>query len=279
MNHKRISFIGAGNLASSLIGGLLNDGYPAACIRASHPNAQVVSDLISHFGIEATTDNKEACLDSDIIVLCVKPNKVALVSKEISDVCAQSKPLIISVAAGVSLACIEHCFKGDMPVVRAMPNTASMVGSGATALIANQVAADEHKQWAESVMRSVGVVVWLQAESQIDAVTAISASGLAYYFYIMEIFEQTAVSMGLSEEAAHLLGLQTALGASHMGMQSNLSLNELRQKVTSPGGTTESALQVLQQGQLEDILRSAVAAARDKAQEMAQAHANQRGDG
>lgn len=268
MSHT-LAFIGAGNMASALINGLLTDGYPAGNIIASDQLAEKRQSLAGA-GIRVTDDNLEAVSQADVVILAVKPQVLQAVCQEIRTVVEQKKPLIISIAAGVSEASLSQWLDSNAAIVRTMPNTPAMVQTGATVLYANQHVSAQKKDLAESIMRAVGITRWLDSEKTIDAATAVSGSGPAYYFLFMEIMEKAAIDMGLPEETAHLLTLQTALGAARMAIESNDLPQELRNKVTSPGGTTEAAVNHLLENNLPELMSQAMLKARDRARELSQ---------
>ena len=183
---------------------------------------------------------------------------------------AQEKPLLISIAAGIQLSHLEQWAGEELAIVRSMPNTPALIQSGATALCANQFTSDTQRDLAEAIMRSVGLVLWLDDETLMDAVTALSGSGPAYYFLIMEVMEKAATQLGLSQEYARILTLQTAFGAAKMALESNHDAASLRKQVTSPGGTTEQALNVLLEGGIEQLFDDALAAAKNRSIELAE---------
>lgn len=269
MNQNTIAFIGAGNLASSLIGGLVNNGYDPKYIWASNPSPEKLAILQQHLGIHATSSNHEAASKADVLVLSVKPQVLATVAKELATTIAQQKPLVISVAAGIRVATLQTWLQGQAAIVRCMPNTPALVGNGATGLYANTNVSPPQRNQAESLMRAVGITVWLDQEDLLDVVTALSASGPAYFFLVMEALAQAAQAAGLSQETASLLTMQTALGAAHMALEGGASLATLREGVTSPGGTTEKAIHVLEQGHIRELFAQALNAARDRSIELA----------
>lgn len=266
---NKLAFIGAGNMASALIHGLLTDGYPADSIIASDQLAEKRENLAGS-GIHTTDNNSQAASTADVVILAVKPQVLAVVCEEISAAVKQNKPLIISIAAGVNEASLAQWLGEKTAIVRTMPNTPAMVQTGATALHANESVSADQKDIAESIMRAVGVTRWLDKENLIDAATAISGSGPAYFFLFMEIMEKAGIELGLPDETAHLLTLQTALGAARMAMESNEIPKELRTRVTSPGGTTEAAINHMLDNQLADIMQKAIIKARDRATELSQ---------
>jgi len=270
MTSSTIAIIGAGHLGSSLIAGLLRNGHPTDRLWASNPHLEKLELLQNQFHIHITTDNKQAAEAADIIIFAVKPMMLPEVVKELAPMIAKRKPLIISVAAGVREKNIAAWLGNSPAIVRAMPNIPAMIGAGATALFANtQVTSTQHKI-AESILRAIGSIVWLPNESLLDVATALSGSGPAYFFLVMEALQQAAEQLGLDPETARLLTLQTGLGATRMAIESDASLTELRQQVTSPGGTTEKALSVLEENNLRGIFKEALIAATLRAKELAE---------
>lgn len=269
MQDVTIGFIGAGNMASSLIGGLLASGSPAEKIWASDPQSDKHNELKSKFGIHLTGDNKLAAKQADVLVLAVKPQIIKDVAVEIAPLIHEKKPLVISIIAGVRAHTLNEWLGKDIPIVRCMPNTPALIQSGATALYANSKVTASQKSLAESILRAVGITVWVSHEKQLDIVTALSGSGPAYFFLVMEALEKVAIELGLPTETAHLLTLQTALGASRMALESVEDTSRLRQQVTSPGGTTERAIEVLQEGQIMQLFNKALRAASQRSEELA----------
>ncbi len=265
-----IAFIGAGNMARSLIGGLLNSGYDRQRILATDPNEAARQQLTSTLGIAAYADNCEAAQQADVVVLAVKPQQLQAVCGELADTVQQYKPLIVSIAAGIRSSDIDRWLGGDMAIVRAMPNTPALVGSGASGLYANAAVSTEQKERAENILRAVGITVWVPKETLLDAVTAVSGSGPAYFFLFMEALSEAGERLGLNAEDARLLTLQTALGAARMAMESEEPFATLREKVTSPGGTTEAALKVFAREGCSEIIDQAAQAAYQRAGELAE---------
>ncbi len=262
--NQRIAFIGAGNMAGALIGGLLADGLPPDKLIAADPNPAQRAALSEMRGIETTASNEEAVSGADTVVLAVKPQTLKDVAEALAASVQATRPLIISIAAGIRCERVASWLGGGLPVVRAMPNTPALVQSGATGMYANAAVSSEQKESAESLLRAVGLTCWLEQESTIDAVTALSGSGPAYYFLVMEVMEAAATKLGLPAETARLLNLQTALGAARMALESSEPPQTLRARVTSPGGTTAAALHVLEAGNLQALFDDALAAARDR---------------
>lgn len=268
MSDAKITFIGAGNMARSLIGGLVNDGYEPTSITVSCPTQSKLNDLHERFGVNIESNNVVAADNADVIVIAVKPKSVEQVILELANLINDKKPLLISIAAGVRIAKIQSWLSEQQPVVRVMPNTPALVRTGATALFANEMVSDEQRGIAESIMRSVGVALWIDTEEKLDIVTALSGSGPAYFFLIIEAMQLAAEQLGLEHETAKLLTLQTALGAARMALESNEEANVLREQVTSPGGTTQAAMTVFDNAQVKQIFYDAINAATERAAEL-----------
>ncbi|HCS27575.1 MAG TPA: pyrroline-5-carboxylate reductase [Spongiibacteraceae bacterium] len=264
-----IAFIGGGNMASSIIGGLTASGVKAADIWASDPVPESLQRLTQVAAVNTTSDNATAIKQADVLVLAVKPQIMKSVCESVTDSVQARKPLIISIAAGIESASLENWLGGNLPVVRCMPNTPALVRCGATGLHANAAVSTEQRQRAENILAAVGTVQWFDQESALDAVTAVSGSGPAYFFLVMEAMQNAALDLGLSPEQAKALTLQTALGAATMAADSEVDVAELRRRVTSPNGTTEKAVAALEAGGLRDIFTTAITAARDRSVELA----------
>jgi pyrroline-5-carboxylate reductase len=270
MKNITIAFIGGGNMARSLIGGLLANGLPPPQVWAADPNPATRSELATHYGgIHTTADNAEAVRRSDVVVIAVKPQAAQEAAASIAAAVQERRPLVISIAAGIRERVLRAWLGEGTAVVRTMPNTPALVGSGATALFANPAVSTEQKDLAESVLRAVGVTLWVEDEGLLDAVTALSGSGPAYFFLMMEALEAAGRRLGLPRDSARLLTLQTALGAAKMALESSEALSELRRRVTSPGGTTERAVQVLEDHHLEAAFDEALQAAHRRSRELA----------
>lgn len=270
MKQPTLGFVGAGNMATSLIGGLLANGFAAANIRVADTDLEKSKSTQHRFAVTECADNPTLAADSQIVVLAVKPQALALVCREIAEVVQRCRPLIISIAAGVNESAINRWLGGGLPIIRCMPNTPALVGAGATALHGNAESSDEHKDWAEMIMRSVGICVWVEREELLDAVTALSGSGPAYFLLLMEAMADAAVKLGLDVDTARLLAQQTALGAARIAIESEESPAELRVRVTSPGGTTERAIAAFERAGMVGIVEAAMRAARDRAVELSQ---------
>jgi len=268
MSTPRIAFIGGGNMATSLIAGLVADGQAVASIQVADPDAERRASLQARFGVRTFARNAEALAEADTLVLCVKPQLAAGVCRELGLALAGREPLVISVMAGITESAIRHWFGAPLPVVRAMPNTPAMVQSGAIGLHASPEAGAEARNRAETILRAAGLTRWVEDEGQIDAVTALSGSGPAYFLLFMEALEEAGVALGLDAETARLLSIQTALGAAKMAMESSETPARLRERVTSPGGTTERALAVFDEADLRALVARATRAARERAVEI-----------
>lgn len=268
MNHQHIGFIGGGNMASSLIGGLISNDYPSDKITVSDLDAAKLTRLKDQFNINTEQDSKALARTVSIIVLAVKPQHMQSVAQDIASPAQEKRPLIISIAAGIREASLESWLGGNLPIVRCMPNTPALVKTGATGLHANAHVSDKQKDTTESVLRAVGITVWVETEQKLDTVTALSGSGPAYFFLVMEALEQAAIDAGLDQKTARLLTQETALGAAKMALESSESAATLRHHVTSPGGTTEAALGVMEKQGLRGILHDAVVAAKQRSEEL-----------
>lgn len=262
-----ITFIGSGNMAQSLIGGLLQDGYKKNQLCVADISEPLLEQVASQFGVQTFLDNKKAVIGSDVVVLAVKPFHIKEVLTGLN---LKKGTLILSIAAGILIKDLEIWSGAEHSIVRCMPNTPSLVQSGAAGLIANSHVNKQQKDWAESILRAVGITVWLENESLIDAVTAVSGSGPAYYFMFMEAMIESAIKMGLSKKQAQLLTKQTAFGAAKMALESQDEPHTLRQNVTSKNGTTEKALDTFKENNINDIVNKAMLAAQKRSKIMAQ---------
>jgi len=268
MKTNKIGFIGGGNMASSLISGLIASGHPPQQIWVSDINPDTLKTLAAELNIHTSASNDAVVNEADVIVLAVKPQTLADVAKSIAPLIQQRKSLVVSIAAGISQNSLSSWLGADTAIVRCMPNTPALVLTGATALHANDKVSKEQRSVAENIMRSVGIALWVESESELDAVTAVSGSGPAYYFLLMEAMEKAALELGLSETTARLLVQQTALGAAKIALESSESPEQLRKRVTSPGGTTQQAIETFQQGGFAELVSKALHAARDRSIEM-----------
>jgi pyrroline-5-carboxylate reductase len=268
MNRETIAFVGGGNMAASLIAGLIADGHDPLGLVVSDPDRDKLDHLAVRFGVRTAADNRGAALDAKVILLCVKPQMAHSVCEELAPALRRSSPLVISIMAGIRGRSIQHWLGGAPPLVRAMPNTPAMIQAGAIVLHASPEVTAAQRNQAETIMRAGGLTRWVEDEELMDVVTALSGSGPAYFFLLMEALEQTGTELGLDAETARLLTIQTALGAARMAMESSDSPRSLRERVTSPGGTTERALRVLDEGGFRSLMDRAVRAARERSEEL-----------
>lgn len=265
-----VGFIGAGNIARALAGGLINSGWDRQRLILSDPDAAQRAGVAQSLNLEVHADNTAVAARADILVFAVKPQALASAASALAAAVQRQHPLVVSVAAGVRSGDLERWLGGNLPVVRVMPNTAVLVGAGACGLYANARVDETMRAQAESILRAVGVTVWVEREEQLDLVTALSGSGPAYFFLVMEALEQAAIEQGLPHATARLLVLQTAYGAAKMALEGAEEPALLRRHVTSPGGTTEQAVQVLEQGGLRKLFKDALTAAARRAHELAE---------
>lgn len=270
MKNCTIAFIGCGNMSRSLIGGLIANGIETEKLHAADPDNKQRSNIAEQFAIATFADNQGAIEKADVILLAVKPQVMHEVVSDIAESVKGTNKLIISIAAGVKLDSIMNWLGNKTAIVRVMPNTPALIQAGAAAIVANEHTSETQKNIAEAMMRSVGTAIWLDSEEQMDAVTALSGSGPAYFFYFMEAMEKAAIAMGLNNEQARLLTIETAVGASKMALMSSSDPAELRQQVTSPGGTTEKALNIFKQNNMEKLVEKAMQAAKQRSIELSE---------
>ena len=269
MKDCKIAFLGGGNMALSLIGGLIADGFNPTHIHVSDPDSNRLETIKASYAIQTHTDNISAIKNCQVIVPAVKPQQLQHVVKQCSPHW-QPDMMLISIAAGIRLDDIARWLAHpEAAIVRTMPNTPALVQAGATALYANEFVSTQQQELAESILRAVGLALWVKDEELLNTVTALSGSGPAYFFLVMEAMEAAAVELGLDQKTAKLLCLQTAFGASKMALESGDSTALLRQKVTSPGGTTERAIHELEDGGLRAIFQNALIAAALRSRELA----------
>ena len=268
MSKTRIAFIGAGNMAASLIGGLRAKGLDAGQIRASDPGAETRAKVNAEHGIDVFADNAEAIQGADVVVLAVKPQAMKAVCEAIRPT-LQPHQLVVSIAAGITCASMNN-WLGAQPIVRCMPNTPALLRQGVSGLFATAEVTAEQRQQAQELLSAVGIALWLNEEQQLDAVTAVSGSGPAYFFLLIEAMTAAGVKLGLPADIAAQLTLQTALGAAHMAVASDVDAAELRRRVTSPAGTTEAAIKSFQAGGFEALVEKALGAAAHRSAEMAE---------
>lgn len=269
MSLPTIAFIGGGNMAASILGGLIASGVDPSRLWASDPNPESLTALQALAPINTTANNADAIAAADIVVLAVKPQIMATVAKAIAPLLADTQPLFISIAAGITSASLDQWLGGKQAIVRCMPNTPALVQTGATALFANNQVSDLQRQQAQHILEAVGIAMWVEQEAELDIVTAVSGSGPAYFFLVMEAMQAAGREMGLSAEVAEKLTLQTALGAAKMATQGGVDAAELRRRVTSPNGTTERALGIFEEGDLRGLFLSALTGAKLRSEELA----------
>lgn len=268
----RIGFVGAGNLASSLIGGLLAAGWSADSILAADPDAETRDAAEKRFGILTSPNNADAVGTADVVVLCVKPQIMQAVARDLAGH-LRPEQTVISVAAGIPAEALRAWLGGQSApgVVRAMPNTPALLGEGATGLYAHGHVSDDGLRAATALFEAVGMVTWVEQEVALDWIIAVAGSAPAYFFAFMEAIAAAGAKLGLSEADAQQLTLATALGAARMAVESGEAPAELRRRVTSPGGTTAEAIAHFEQHGLNQLVAGAMQAAVSRAAEMAEA--------
>ncbi|HEY0179279.1 MAG TPA: pyrroline-5-carboxylate reductase, partial [Dokdonella sp.] len=264
-----VAFVGGGNMARSLIGALIRAGAAPASIAVAEPSAELRAALAHDFGVAAHADARTAAERAETIVLAVKPQIVELVCVELAALAAAHRPLVVSIAAGVRVAQIGAWLGADVAIVRAMPNTPALLGAGASGLFANAAADAEQRARAAALLGAAGLAVWVEDEAQMDAVTALSGSGPAYFFLLAEALEDAAAAQGLPRDVARALAAQTCLGAGRMLVEDGEPPARLRERVTSPGGTTAAALDAFAAGGFRALVEAAVDAATRRARELA----------
>ena len=269
MAQVTIAFIGAGNMARSIIGGLLKSGHAAESLRASDPFPASLETLREMGLNHVFTDNAEAAQGADVVVLAVKPQVMAEAAVSVAEEVTQAKAVVVSIAAGITLESLQQRLGADTAGVRCMPNTPALLSCGASALFANAHASEAQRQHAQSLLEAVGLCRWVDSESALDAITALSGSGPAYFFLMMEAMQDAGVALGLDEVTARDMALQTALGAARMATESDVDVVELRRRVTSPAGTTEAAIKSFEAEGLHELVSRAMRAAYDRSEEMA----------
>ncbi|KRI17704.1 pyrroline-5-carboxylate reductase [Acinetobacter pittii] len=264
--NSNICFIGGGNMAQALIGGLISRGLPPTRITVSDPVEQI-RQLLQEKEVHVTQDNVAAIKNANVVVLAVKPQVLATVLRPLKGLL--SDKLVISIIAGAEIQTISNLIDSNR-IVRVMPNTPALVQTGAHGIYANDVVGTSDRELTSQILAATGLTIWVNSEAQIDAVTAVSGSGPAYFFYLMESMIRAGKNLGLDEKVATALTLQTALGAAQMAITSSNTPSELRKNVTSPNGTTQAALEVFDRAQISQNIQSALAAAQKRSQELAQ---------
>lgn len=267
--HHSIVFIGGGNMATSLISGLVQSGWSGDQITVVDRNADKRQSLAEQYGVQTAEAATPDVLAADAWVLAVKPQVMGETVRALAEQIGTRRPLVLSVAAGISLAALRQWLGHDIALVRSMPNTPSLLGVGATGLYADDSVSADQRQLADDIMKTAGITTWVEREALIDAVIATSGSGPAYFFAFMEAMQQGAMDLGLSADQARELVLQTALGAARMAIESGDDPATLRAKVTSKGGTTAEALKHFSDGELDSLVAGAMAASAHRADELA----------
>jgi pyrroline-5-carboxylate reductase len=265
--YMKISFIGGGNMATALIAGLAGKVAQAADIHVVDPNADALARLREQYGVTTSPDIGAAVAASDVIVLAVKPQQLRDVTVHLQSQLA-NKPLLLSIAAGIRGADLSRWLGGYGAIVRTMPNTPALIGQGITGMVAMAGVSAAQKDAADSIMRAVGQTVWLDEESLIDPVTAVSGSGPAYVFYFLEAMQQAAAEMGLSAEQGKALALATFTGAAQLAAESSEPVDVLRQRVTSKGGTTYAAITSMEAAGVKEAIVAAMKAAAARGREL-----------
>lgn len=264
-----IAVIGAGNMGKSLIAGLIKTGHPPETIWATTRTEEKLKHLQEEFHVHTTTDNRQAAETADVIILAMKPNALIDVITPLRDIVIEKKPLVICVAAGIAIKNITRIFTNEIPIVRVMPNIASQIGLGASVFCNNECTTTEEIKLAESILKGTGIAIRINDEKLMNVVTALSGNGPAYFFLMMEALQEAAEELGLPADIARVLTLQTAIGAAQMALISNMAPSVLRKKVTSPGGTTEKAISVLEENNFKGLFKKALLAATEHAKELA----------
>lgn len=266
---RTIAFIGAGNMASAIFGGMIEAGYPADRIIATARSRDTLEALEQRYGVTTTQDNADAVARADVIVLGVKPQMMHDVCQALAPAVQERKPLVISVAAGITCDSLERWLGGELAIIRCMPNTPSLVGVGASGLYATSRVTDVQRALMDEMLTAVGIVEWVEEEGLLEAVTGISGSGPAYFFLFIEALEAAGIELGLDAETARRLAIQTGRGAAQMAFTSEHEPAELRRRVCSPNGTTERAINSFEGDGLREIVSRAAKASSARAAELA----------
>jgi len=248
-------------MARSLIGALIGHGTDATTIAVAEPRADARDELARDFGVRTFSDNADAVVGGGCVVLAVKPQMMRKVCEHLAEPLRETRPLLISIAAGVRIEQLERWLGAHLAIVRCMPNTPALIGAGATGLCANARVGAAQRALAERILNAAGIARWIEHEAQMDVVTALSGSGPAYFFLLVEAMEDAAVQLGLPRDTARALAVQTCLGAGRMLAEGGDSAATLRARVTSPQGTTQAALDAFAQGDFRELVQRAMAAA------------------
>lgn len=261
LHHARLIFIGGGNMARSLIGGLLQRGHQASAIHVVEPNAPLREALQNDFGVTCTADSSSIHTDADCVLLAVKPQVMRAVCEGLRGKIANA--VLLSVAAGITTTQIAD-WTGSSTVIRCMPNTPALIGVGASGLFAAANVSEAQRALASHLLEAVGISRWIDDEAHMDIVTALSGSGPAYVFYLVEAMSTAASQLGLDADTARDLAIQTCLGAARMLSESDEPADALRRRVTSPGGTTQAAIESLQANHFTQIIADAISSATER---------------
>lgn len=267
-----ITFIGGGNMARSLVGGLVGNGVSPASIRVADPSEAARRGLADDFGVAVFESAVEAVAGAGTWLFAVKPQVMREVCGTLRDAAQATQPLVVSIAAGITAGQLERWLGGELAVVRAMPNTPALLGAGVTGLFANARVDAQGRARAQSLLSPAGRTVWIEDEAKMDAVTAVSGSGPAYVFLLAEAMEVAAIAEGLPADAARTLVLQTVLGAARMLTESGEAPAELRRRVTSPGGTTHAAVETFEAGGLRELVAEAIGNATERGRQLSAAN-------
>ncbi len=269
MEQRKIAFIGAGNMASAIVAGLVKSGYLAHLITVTAPSATHREALASQYGVNSSSDNAAAVAQADVVVLAVKPQLMQSVCEPLQGVTDWSNKLVLSIAAGIEAARYDDYLQAPLALVRIMPNTPSLVGEGVSGLFAKHNVVEKDKVFAAELMQSVGLVAWVDQEAKINDIIAVTGSSPAYFFLFCEAMQQKAEALGFDAQMARTLVLQAMQGAAALAKQeSETDFTTLRCNVTSKGGTTAAALQVFQDQALSNTIDQAMQAAINRAEEM-----------
>jgi len=267
-----IAFVGGGHMARSLLTGMVANGVDPASIRVADPVPALRDALLADFGVHVFSDNTDAVEDAGIWILGIKPQRMREVCEALAGHAQRARPLVVSVAAGVTTLQLDRWLGGDLPIVRAMPNAAAVLGAGVTGLYANPQVDAAGCRRAERLLWASGETVWVTDEARMDAVTAVSGSGPAYLFLLAEAMIEAALAEGLSADVANSLVVQTLLGSARMLSEDNATPAELRRRVTSPQGTTQAAMDVLEEGRFCGLIARAIRAATERGRQLSGAN-------
>jgi len=270
MKNRKVAFVGGGNMTRAIVGGLIDSGFAAGDILISEPVHAARISLSKDFsGVSVSGDNHAVAMNAGCVVLSVKPQVLPAVCRELRDTVQQTRPLVVSIAAGTRSADIDAWLGGELSVIRIMPNQPALLRLGVSGLYANNNVSDDEREYAAGIIAAVGSVVHVENESDIDAVTAVSGSGPAYFFLLIDMLMKTAIDLGIAENAAKTLAIETAIGAAALAKSESESMEALIERVRSPGGTTAAALDSLENAGVRDIFSVAVTAACDRAKTLA----------